>query len=323
MQRRRKLEQEVEEIRLRETDTRLDYQGEKDQIAADVDKQELTHLHDIRLIKDKIAESAIETRRAKDLSEKERFNLDQDQQAHQAKMVDLNMEKKTVQQSHDAFKQESEAQERDLRIKLSEVMLAMKEVIKEEHAFNKRKQAFDDEHQKIVVQNDQLQEELDKYCIEKDNFDREAQKVKEKGEQDQIESEKIGFFKANKDRLRDELRKLKQDIESERQQLREDKIKLEIFKNELSTKQKTIETLRYNYIKSDQQSLMDRAEAISQAKSTVIPIKPPVHEHVQMTLPRMPESTAPRFKYEDYMKSLSDKIQGNAPNASAYIGADF
>jgi hypothetical protein len=61
-----------------------------------------------------------------------------------------------------------------------------------------------------------LQEELDKYCIEKDTFDREAQKVKEKGEQDQIESEKIGYFKANKDRLKDELRKLKQDIESEK-----------------------------------------------------------------------------------------------------------
>ena len=199
----------------------------------------------------------------------------------------------------------------------------MKEVIKEEHAFNKRKQAFDDEHQKLVIQNDLLQEELDKYCIEKDTFDREAQKVKEKGEQDQIESEKIGYFKANKDRLKDELRKLKQDIESEKQQLREDKIRLEIFKNELNTKQKTIETLRYNYIKSDQQSVLDRAEAISQAKSTVIPIKPPTHETVQMKLPRMPESTAPRFSYEDYMKSLSDKIQGNAPNTVAYIGADF
>jgi chromosome segregation ATPase len=29
--------------------------------------------------------------------------------------------------------------------------MAMKEVIKEEHAFNKRKQAFDDEHQKLVI----------------------------------------------------------------------------------------------------------------------------------------------------------------------------
>ena len=33
--------------------------------------------------------------------------------------------------------------------------------------------------------------------------------------------------------------------------MREDRIKLEIFKNELATKQKTLESLRYNYIKQD------------------------------------------------------------------------
>ena len=31
----------------------------------------------------------------------------------------------------------------------------------------------------------------------------------------------------------------------------------------------------------------------------------------------------PRFNYESYMKSLTDKISGGAPNANAYIGPDF
>lgn len=34
-------------------------------------------------------------------------------------------------------------------------------------------------------------------------------------------------------------------------------------------------------------------------------------------------AAGPRFNYEEYMKSLSDKISGSAPNSSAYIGADF
>ena len=75
--------------------------------------------------------------------------------------------------------------------------------------------------------------------------------IKEKGEQDQLDSEKIGYFKANKVRLNEELKQLRIDLEAERQQIREDKIELEIFKNDLKTKQKTIENMRYNYIKGD------------------------------------------------------------------------
>ena len=87
----------------------MDYQGEKEQIAADVDKLEMTHLHDIRLLKDKIVETGVETRRAKEETEKQRQKLDDAVRDHTAKMVDLNMEKKSVQQSLDAFKIESEA----------------------------------------------------------------------------------------------------------------------------------------------------------------------------------------------------------------------
>ena len=82
----------------------------------------------------------------------------------------------------------------------------MKDVIRQEYEFDKKRQEFDDEHNKIVSENDTLQEQLDKYCMEKEKFDRHAQQVKEKGEQDQIDSEKVGFFKANKDSLNEELR---------------------------------------------------------------------------------------------------------------------
>lgn len=86
--------------------------------------------------------------------------------------------------------------------------------------------------------------------MQKEAFDRRAQAVKEQGENDQMDSEKIGFFKANKERIKDEMKKLRGALEEEKQQIQEDRVKLEIFKNELRTKQKTIETMRYEYIKA-------------------------------------------------------------------------
>ncbi len=71
-----------------------------------------------------------------------------------------------------------------------------------------------------------------------------------------MDSEKIGFFKANKDRIMDELKKLRGALEEEKQTIAEDRVKLEIFKNELRTKQKTIEAMRYEYIKATSQENM-------------------------------------------------------------------
>lgn len=66
-----------------------------------------------------------------------------------------------------------------MRLKLSAVQDTMKEVIRQEYEFEKKQQEFDDEHNKVVTENDALQEELDRYCIEKEKFDRHAQLVKE------------------------------------------------------------------------------------------------------------------------------------------------
>lgn len=65
-------------------------------------------------------------------------------------------------------------------------------------------------------------------------------------------------------------------MEAEKNQIRDDRIELEIFKNELKTKQKTIENMRFNYIKNDQENMVHKAELISNAKGGVFtPLKPP------------------------------------------------
>ena len=52
------------------------------------------------------------------------------------------------------------------------------------------------------------------------------------------------------------MKKLRNALEEEKKQIQEDRVKLDIFKNELRTKQKTIETIRYEYIKATSQENM-------------------------------------------------------------------
>lgn len=75
---------------------------------------------------------------------------------------------------------------------------------------------------------------------------------------------------------------------------------------------------------------MDRAEIIALAKSKFVPIQPPIPspEAAQPALAtihelRPPLPQGPRFDYDNYMKNLNQKIQGNGPNSSANIGTNF
>lgn len=52
------------------------------------------------------------------------------------------------------------------------------------------------------------------------------------------------------------MRILKSELESERSSIREDRIKLDLFKNELKTKQKTIENMRYEFIKNGHENIV-------------------------------------------------------------------
>jgi|TARA_B110001450_G_scaffold237304_1_gene243431 hypothetical protein len=52
-------------------------------------------------------------------------------------------------------------------LKLEAVHDTFREVLREETIFDKKKADFDDDHNKVIVTNDELQEELDQYCMEK------------------------------------------------------------------------------------------------------------------------------------------------------------
>ena len=117
----------------------------------------------------------------------------------------------------------------------------------------------------------------------------------------------------------------------------EETVKHKIFKNEISTKQKTLEGLRYNYIKGDQQETVQRAEFIAPAKNRFVPINPPetaaaggataapyiAGTNAQAVSSATSGTAAPRFSYEDYMKSLNERMAGAAPQASSQGGANF
>ena len=72
----------------------MDYQAEKGEVAADVDKIELNHLNDVRLIKDRIIETEVETRKAKADGDREVDHIEKDGQKHLNKMGDWQVQKK-------------------------------------------------------------------------------------------------------------------------------------------------------------------------------------------------------------------------------------
>ena len=109
---------------------------------------------------------------------------------------------------------------------------------------------------------------MERHLIERDLFEREATRLKYEAEKDQADSEKIGFFKANKDRLRDDLRLLREDLEREQEALKEDRIRLDMHKTELRTRQKTIETLRFEFISNNHGSLPTGVAVMANAAAT-------------------------------------------------------
>jgi len=155
-----------------------------------------------------------------------------------------------------------------------------------------------------------------------------------------MDSEKIGFFKANKERIKDEMKKLRGALEEEKQQIQEDRVKLEIFKNELRTKQKTIETMRYEYIKATSQENMmhfaDQAKDLAMyniskdnrsglentglvskdlypmANNNMSPTGQPAPPVANSALLSM-ASRQNTFNFNDYMKRLDDKLSIVAP----------
>ena len=88
-QRTRKLEQEMEEVRARETENRMDYQREKGEVAVDLDRIEMNHLQDVRRVKDTTIEQQVESRKVRAEQDKQTASLEQEGQAHKANMGDL------------------------------------------------------------------------------------------------------------------------------------------------------------------------------------------------------------------------------------------
>lgn len=108
--RREKLRQEFDEIQQRENETRTDYQGAKADIAGELDRFELDHLQEKRLVKDKIVEAEVEARRVQLECERVSTQIDKALEEHKGKLDEWEIEKERIRQAHENFKVESAAQ---------------------------------------------------------------------------------------------------------------------------------------------------------------------------------------------------------------------
>lgn len=131
-------------------------------------------------------------------------------------------------------------------------------------------------------------------------------------------------------------------------------MKLEMFKNELKTRQKTIETLRFDFIKASQDGdtrYLDgdskdlgffKIQRASSRGPLFYPINPPdtyeparkenLSPNHKVALARslvqkaqvQHTDHAPRFNYEEYMKKLRERLNLEGQGANAGVGAtDF
>ena len=74
-----------------------------------------------------------------------------------------------------------------------------------EKEFQQRRTEFEEQNKIVMMHNDQLQESMDRFNMEKESFEKKAFAVKQQGEMDQMDSEKIGFFKTNKELIQEEM----------------------------------------------------------------------------------------------------------------------
>ncbi|CDW83861.1 UNKNOWN [Stylonychia lemnae] len=351
--RKKKLALEMEDINQRQQEQKLIFENEKNDINNDLDKIDAEHQQQVRESRNHSIDMEVEIRRTKADRERLTVLISQEEKQSIERADELNQLKKSLQNQREQMQTEMQQQERDMKQKIREAKQQQQDVSEEEREFQMREQEFEQENKQVVMDNEKLHEQLDKYCIEKSHFDREAMKIKEQAERDHFDSEKIGFFKANKDRLLDELRKLREDLEMERESIKEDRVKLEMYKNDIKTRQKTIETMRFEFIKTSQDNgsqFIDSAKDIGYYKiqrysggPAFYPINPPnAYEarkenlspnsryeqaktivqkaQVQQNL----QDNAPRFNYEDYMKKLKEKLNLDGRKAVSNVGTtDF
>ena len=77
-----------------------------------------------------------------------------------------------------------ETQEKDLKQRMRDAKHLASEMAEEEREFMQKEYDYEAENKQVTLDNERLQEHLDKFCIERGNFDREALRVKEQAERD-------------------------------------------------------------------------------------------------------------------------------------------
>lgn len=82
-------------------------------------------------------------------------------------MDDLDVEEQRLQQAFTNFKTESKTLEKQLKSKLAAAQNQMRKQKEEEMAFERRQADFDDVKAQVMRESDTLQEELERYCTEK------------------------------------------------------------------------------------------------------------------------------------------------------------
>lgn len=106
-QRRRRIQQEIDEIKHCETQLKLDFQKEKNEITDEIDRKELEHLKEVKLVKEKTIEQEVEQRRLLAESEKLNAQTAAEENSHSTKLEELQLEINQLQEQRVRFSKDS------------------------------------------------------------------------------------------------------------------------------------------------------------------------------------------------------------------------
>ena len=150
----------------------------------------------------------------------------------------------------------------------------------------------------LKAEHDELALKVDAFCYEKQKFDQEADNVKHMFLKVHAESEVIYKFKSNYEKEKEALDKIRLDMDNRTSALNNEKLKLQELKSELDIRQKTVEALRYSYVKDSELLSKQGVTGVSVRHTIPIPTYAQtspskthhtIHEHTYETMHMSPD----------------------------------
>lgn len=237
------------ELDERESESMRKIDREKDQIS-----QEYKRLSELQeSVKNGELEKRRELNSEKTQLETMRVRLEKEnleiKEEYRRKYHELEIQIMLFEEQKREFTKRQTEDEKSLKKKIEEVDAIRKKLAYEEADLLKKLKDAETRELQLVKMMDELQTKLDLYNMEKSTFESEKMKVYEIAKKAREESEAVNKFKMEFDREKEKNQRMKIELDSYATALQAERLKLDEERSSLTLLQKTLEGMRYGYVK--------------------------------------------------------------------------